>query len=390
MLSQAFSPSPFTKGATVKVTLEPLPELHRLAALWRHVEERADASFFLSWTWISTWLTSIERRPELVIARIDKEVVGLGLVLSRLIVRHRVMPVWTLFLHQTGSEDQDVITIEYNDFLIDRRVEEETRSACLRFLLQRRDFGGRRVGEIALCGLHEARSNDLSSLGRPVRELAVAGSARVDLGSIRKSGQSFYDGLKSSTARRIRRSMALYQARGEIEVTAAETIEDALAFFDAAGVLHQERWTSKGHPGAFAYPFYVDFHRRLINRALPEGQVELLRIAVAGEPIGFLYNFLYRGQVYYYFSGFRFEADNRLKPGLVCHSLCIERHLAAGMDVYDFMGGEQRYKTELGKPGPQLISLAVQRPNLLLAAERPLRQLKQALEGRRSAKAPIS
>jgi len=390
MLSQAFSHSSFAKGRAVKVTLEPLPELHRLAALWRHVEKRADASFFLSWTWISTWLASIERRPELVIARIDKDVVGLGLVLSRLIVRHRLMPVWTLFLHQTGNEDQDVITLEYNDFLIDRRVEEETRNACLRFLLERREFGGRRVGELAFRGLHEARSQDLLRLGRPVRELAAAGSARVDLASIRGSGGAFSDSLKPSTARRIRRSMAIYQSRGEIEVTAAGSIEQALAFFDAAGVLHQERWTSKGYPGAFAYPFYVDFHQRLINRALPEGQIEFLRITVAGEPIGFLYNFLYRGQVYYYFSGFRFEADNRLKPGLVCHSLCIERHLAAGMDIYDFMGGEQRYKTELGKPGPRLVSLAVQRPNLLLAAERPLRRLKQAWNGRRNAKAPVS
>ena len=372
------------------MSLEPLPELHRLAALWRDLEERADASFFLSWTWISTWLSSIERRPELIIARIDKEVVGLGLVLARLMVRHRVMPVWTLFLHQTGVQEQDVITIEYNDFLIDRRVEEDVRSACLRFLLERREFGGRRIGELALCGLDEARSQGLFRLGRPIRELATAGSARVDLASLRQSGRAYLDGLKPSTARRIRRSMALYRARGEIEVTPAATIEEALSFFEAAGALHQTRWTSKGHPGAFAYPFYVDFHRRLINRALPEGQVELLSIAVADEPIGYLYNFLYRSRIYYYFSGFRFEADNRLKPGLVCHSLCIDRHLAAGMDIYDFMGGEQRYKAELGDPGPRIVSFAVQRPNLLLAAERPLRRLKRALKGRRRADVPAS
>ncbi|MGI9494169.1 MAG: GNAT family N-acetyltransferase, partial [Geminicoccaceae bacterium] len=255
---------------------------------------------------------------------------------------------------------------------------------------ERREFGGRRVGELALCGLHGARSDDLLRLRRPLRELATTGSARVDLAPLRQSGSPFLESLKPSTARRIRRSMALYRARGDIEVTSATTIGQALAFFEAAGVLHQERWTSKGHPGAFAYPFYVDFHRRLINRALPEGQIELLRVAVDGEPIGFLYNFLYRSRVYYYFSGFRFEAENRLKPGLVCHSLCIQRHLAAGMDVYDFMGGEQRYKTELGKPGPPIVSFAVQRPNLLLAAERPLRHLKQVLKARRRANNPVS
>ncbi|NJO39066.1 MAG: GNAT family N-acetyltransferase [Rhizobiales bacterium] len=143
---------------------------------------------------------------------------------------------------------------------------------------------------------------------------------------------------------------------------------------DASGALDRAR-----RPGAFAYPFYVAFHRRLIRAAQPSGALELVRVSAAGEPIGYLYNFLDRGRVSYYLSGFRFEQDNRLKPGLVSHALCIQRHLERGMDVYDFMAGGQRYKLELGQPGPEIVSLAVQRPNWMLAAERPLRRLKQAL-----------
>ncbi len=379
MLSQStFLASSFS-SKDIRVTLEPLPDLDHLAALWQALEQRADNAFFLSWAWIGTWLAMISRRPELVIARVDGDVVGLGLVLSRLIVRHRLMPVWTLFLNQTGDQNQDVITIEYNDILTDRRIEQDVRSACLRFLVARRRVGGRRVGELVLGGLHEARTGDIEQLARPIRELASTGSARVDLKAIRQSGGTYQGSLKPSTARRLRRSLTLYRSRGKIELSAARSVEQALDFFESAGALHQQRWTAKGYPGAFAYPFYVDFHRRLIHMALPEGKVELVRVAVAGEPIGFLYNFLYRNRVYYYFSGFRFEADNRLKPGLVCHKLCIERHLADGMDLYDFMGGEQRYKSELGEPGPRITALAVQRPNLMLAAERPLRRLKQAL-----------
>lgn len=377
MLSERPSLPERTTEFAVGVSLEPLPAWDELEGLWRDLEERADTSFFLSWTWISTWLDTISRRPELLIARVDGQVVGLALVLSRLIIRHRVMPVWTAFLNQTGVEEQDVITIEYNDILTDRRLEHEVRSACLRFLLERRKLGGRRVGELAFCGLHEDRSADLFQLERPVRELASTGSARVDLDAIRRSGKTYQEYLKPSVAKRLRRSLALYQDMGDVAVTAAVTVEEALSFFANAGKFHQQRWTAKGYPGAFAFPFYIDFHRKLIRTALPEGKVELLKIEVAGRPIGFLYNFLYRSHVYYYFSGFRFDDDNRLKPGLVCHKLCIERHLARGMDVYDFMGGEQRYKTELGEPGPRIVALAVQRPNVLLAAERPLRRLKQ-------------
>ena len=371
--------------ASIEIGIEPLPDLERLAAIWQALERRAERSFFLSWTWIGTWLATIDCRPDLITARLDGEIVGLALVHARLKVRHRVLPVWTLYLNQTGDDDQDVITIEYNDVLADIRVRDRVRSACLRFLIEHGRIGEHEVGELLLGGLAGERREDIEALGRPVQERARAGSAFVDLAAARSAGTPFLETLKPRTARRIRRSIALYEERGPVQLEAASDVDQALAFFEACGALHQARWTARGRPGAFAYPFYVAFHRRLIAEALPLGMIELIRVSVAGEPIGFLYNFVDRGRVSYYFSGFRFEPDNRLKPGLVCHSLCIERHRAAGMDVYDFMGGDQRYKYELGEAGPDIVALAVQRPNWMLAAERPLRRLKQALDGVRPA-----
>ncbi len=365
----------------VQVELTRLPARESLAAMWQNLEARADGSFFLSWAWISTWLATIDCVPHLVIARLDGEVVGLGLVHARMKIRHRVLPVWTLLLHQTGDDEQDVITIEYNDFLTDRRHRKRVREACLRFLIDHGEIGSRKIGEVLLGGLEGARRADIEALGRPVHERALAGSAYVDLRALRGSKKAFLDMLKASTARRIRRSIALYQERGSLELKVAGDVVEAIDFFERCGELHQARWTARGRPGAFAYPFYTAFHRRLITTALPLGTVELMQISAAGEPIGYLYNFLDRGSVRYYFSGFRFEPDNRLKPGLVSHALCIEHHRKRGMDVYDFMGGDQRYKQELGQPGPDIICLAVQRPNWMLAAERPLRRLKQAIDG---------
>ncbi len=376
------TPNPLT--LPVQVGLDPLPPLQRLAEIWQDLETRADRSFFLSWTWIGTWLKTIPCRPRLLVARLEGQVVGLGLVHAVLRTRHRVMPVRTLLLNQTGDPAQDVITIEYNDFLIDRAHRDAVRRACLRFLAEHREIDGHEIGELALGGIESGCRAEIEALGRPVQERASAGSAFVDLARLRRRDQTFLDSLTGSTARRIRRSLALYRERGEIEVKPASSVDEALEFFECAGRLHQERWTARGQPGAFAFPYYVMFHRRLIRAGLPDGKVELMRVSAGREPIGFLYNFLDRGRVSYYFSGFRFEDDNRLKPGLVCHALCIERHLEAGMDVYDFMGGDQRYKLELGRPGPRILTLAVQLPNWMLAAERPLRRLKQAIVGTRA------
>ena len=113
-------------------------------------------------------------------------------------------------------------------------------------------------------------------------------------------------------------------------------------------------------------------HRSLIARCLPEGNAELLRISAGDEPIGYLYNFIWRGWIGTYMSGFAYEDDARLKPGLVSYYLCAERHLADGMRVQDFLAGAYRYKTSLGKPGPDMVWLALQRPRLRFRLEAAL------------------
>ncbi len=365
--------------AAIRVTIEPLPELAGLQPLWCALEARAEASFFLSWHWIGPWLATLTRPPELLVARHAGQVVGLALLRVRTLLRHRFLPVRTLFLQQTGEPDQDVVTIEYNDILADAALADAVRRAALEHLLREGAVAGQRFDELVLGGITTATAAKLGALGRPTRELAAAGSAQVDLAALRQSGQGYLATLRPNCRAQIRRSLALYRRAGPLSLERARDPAEALDFFTAAGELHQARWTARGRPGAFAFPFYVAFHRRLIAAGQPAGVVELARIRVGATPVGYLYNFCYRGRVYYYLSGLHYEPDNRLKPGLVSHVLCIERHLAEGMQVYDFMAGDQRYKTSLGQPGPRLVSIVLQRPNLWLAAERPLRRLKQAL-----------
>jgi hypothetical protein len=49
-----------------------------------------------------------------------------------------------------------------------------------------------------------------------------------------------------------------------------------------------------------------------------------------------------------YQSGFAYpQGDAQRKPGLTCHHLAVEDHLAHGMETYDFLAGAGRYKTSL-------------------------------------------
>jgi CelD/BcsL family acetyltransferase involved in cellulose biosynthesis len=371
----------------LSVLIESAPSADELEPLWRGLEQRAAAPFFLTWTWIGAWLRTIDGPCYLLRVSAGGHCVGLALVGAAVAIRHRgLLRVPTLHLNTTGNETHDLVTIEYNDILADRDHDPAVRRAWLGHLLRlRRLPDGRRFDALAWRGaLAPHATAVLDGLAWPWRVVAEAPSAYVDLAAIRASGRTYLDHVSANTRRQVRRAMALYEERyGPLRLDAAADVAEALAFFHAAGALHQARWEPRGKPGAFAYPFYIRFHERLITEGLPDGVVELVRVSAGEVPIGYLYNFLYRGRVYYYFSGFRYESDNRLKPGLVSHTLCIERHLARGMEVYDFMAGDNRYKTSLGQPGPKMISVLIERPTPRVRLEYFLRRLRDRWRRRR-------
>ena len=95
-----------------------------------------------------------------------------------------------------------------------------------------------------------------------------------------------------------------------------ETATEALAAFDLLSDFHRSRW---GRKGAFANPGFRPFHEELIARGIPAGAVRISRTLVGDQTVGVVYNFVHNGSVLNYQSGFLYESDGRLKPGLVSH-----------------------------------------------------------------------
>jgi CelD/BcsL family acetyltransferase involved in cellulose biosynthesis len=366
----------------ITIVAEPLTDLERLAAQWRELEGRADAPFFLSWYWIGTWLRTIAGPVTVITAHAGDRRVGLALVAHRVVTRHRCLRVATVFLHETGDPLEDIVTIEFNDVLAESGWSHDVRTAVLRALSERDDIGGHRYDAVVWRGAVGDLTATLDAQGVRWRCLDTTTSAFVDLAAVRASGRPYLAHLSANTRRQIRRARELYAARGPVRRERAETVAQALAWFHDAGELHRQRWRARGRPGALDYPFYVRFHERLIATGLPAGVVELVRLRAGDTVIGYLYNFVYRRRVYFYLSGLAFEADNRIKPGLVAHAACIESHLAEGADIYDFMAGDDRYKLNLGQPGPDIVGVVIERPRVHLRLEAALRQMKRGLGGR--------
>ncbi len=296
---------------------------------WRALEDISQAGFFRSWSYLGTLLPYFAA-PRLVAVRQDGQDVALGVF--------NAAKTWRgtrLTLHEAGAQPFDGLYVEHNGLLVRPGAE-----ACLPAALA----AVASFGTVMLSGIDAACLGAARQAGQVVVEKTSLAPA-IDLGAVRGAGQPYLDALSANARAQIRRAMRLYGP--DLAITQAGDVGEALHFLERLIELHQANWTARGQAGAFALPAIRTFHARLIQAALPRGEVAMLRVAAGAREIGYLYQFQHSGAVLNYQAGLVAEADGRCKPGLVCHALAIAHALAAGSVTYDFLAGAQRYKTSL-------------------------------------------
>jgi CelD/BcsL family acetyltransferase involved in cellulose biosynthesis len=356
-----------------QVELDIVYDRKSLAAEWQALETEACASFFLSWTWISTWLDSLAMPPILVRVRSGPETAALGLLVQANIRRHHFVRSRQLHLHQTGDEDLDRIATEFNGFLIRRGAEKDVVTEIFRKLPELLPLWD----ECVLPGVpayYMALAECAGYVGAVDRR---SPNFIVDLDHLRQLKADLTLTMSRNGRAQLRRALRLAGTEGPLTIDPASDLEEALSYFAALKQL--DRWESKGQSGAFATAARELFHRRLIARGLARGEVQLLCGRAGSHLVGYLYQFSYRGKVLSYQAGFVPRDDNRHRPGLVMHYLAIERAKAQGAISYDLLAGQARYKRSLAEEGEELVWCRLQRPRLRFTLERTLRRLRNAI-----------
>ena len=326
---------------------ESLPPRGELENWWRNLESRADTTFFTSWSWIGAWLDILPAnlQPKLLTAKQNGKLLGLGLVIQGRSKLMKLIPVKCWRLHSTGVEEFDDLTIEYNGFLADRQHAPAVKQAMLDFLLFKTG-----VGRLEITKAESAFANLASNAAKGLRvRSAGMDSYVVDLEKARQTPDGYLSLLSANTRSQVRRSLSGYRKVGNVTIHQAENLEQAKAYFTALRTWHEKTWDSRGEESGFATSeFAYEFHQRLIDSSFERGEVQLLRIAVGDTDLGYLYNFMHRGRVVFYQSGFNYGIlEKQDRPGLVCHALAVEHNIAAGQHWYDFTAGNYRYKASL-------------------------------------------
>jgi CelD/BcsL family acetyltransferase involved in cellulose biosynthesis len=338
----------------ISIALRPVADFAALGERWRALEAETDCSFFQSWTW--TGCLAEERFPDPVL--LEASEAGKTVVLA--LFNRRRFPRETLLLGETGDAVRDAPFIEYNGLLVARRALPHLHD-CLR-AARRQAVGTIRPWlprRLVLSGVEGATLDAARAAGR-VTILRTTQARWADLARLRATGRDFLEGLSANTRYQLRRSDRAYRALGEVTIRGAATTAEAHGWLDELAALHQATWTARGQPGAFARPYFVRFHHALIGRGMPRGEIDLLRVTAGERVVGLLYNFRYRNRALAYQGGFDYPSAGRhQKPGLTCHHQAIRFAAAVGLDRYDLLAGDDRYKRSLADGATELHWLQV-------------------------------
>lgn len=367
---------------SLTINTTPIDDIETLGAEWRALEQRSrDHSFFLSWHWIGVWLHSLPKHITPIALRIyDRDgLAGLAILYSGKSPVLRFAQLDQLALNETGDPSLDSITIEYNGFLAASGMGDSVAGAALAWLAQGQ-YGG---NILQLGGIDPHLSQLAAKTAKLVRRdfhlIRHAPAPFVDLAAVRASGKDYLMHLSPNTRQALRRSMRYFEATGPLQYQKAQSTEEALSFFNELELLHQSYWNSLGKPGAFARPFFKQFHTRLIHDAFPAGHIEIARISAGDKAIGYLYNFIWQKTVYAYQSGFARNADTLARPGYVSHYLAIIKALGEGLNVYDFMAGERQHKTSLSTQQKSLDWIQIRPRVFLIKLEQGVRKIVTAI-----------
>lgn len=326
-------------------SFDPLKQFYLVEDVWKTLLSGSPHSYFTSWGWISTWIKNLspECDVEFVVGYRDDNPV-LAFFLGRYKkFKYGLLPTSIVALNATGNPFYDRLHIEYNSILSQGPLTSELTT----FFKQ---YGW---DELVLPGvsqefLHQLGvTNSVSSNGFYVIIDEINHSYYVDLEKVRSNSMDFLSLLSANRRSQIRRSIKQYQKDGQIEIHEAQSIEQALIFFDELVAMHEKEWSKRGKSGAFSNGHVYQFHTDLIRNRFPFGEIQLLRINNDKVTIGCLYCFVYRGDVLFYQSGFNYSLENVYRPGLVSHYYAIMHNAINGMNAYDFLAGDSSYKSSL-------------------------------------------
>ena len=128
--------------------------------------------------------------------------------------------------------------------------------------------------------------------------------------------------------------------------------------------LHKQRFAALGSTSGFEGAGREAFHHALAPALLAAGQLFLVRLRAGGTDKAIYYGFRSGGRLMHYQSGID-GSEAGTSPGTILRALVLERDVFdAGLEVFDFLDGDEAYKLDWATDRVRLFDVVVRRRTL--------------------------
>ncbi|HHH52121.1 MAG TPA: GNAT family N-acetyltransferase, partial [Bacteroidetes bacterium] len=202
----------------------------------------------------------------------------------------------------------------------------------------------------------------------------VADVFLVDLGKVRAKKMNCLQLLSAKTRQKIRRSIRAYEEQGKVEVEIAKDRKSAQRMLADLAQLHEKSWKERGKTGSFSNPYFMKFHQELIDNCYENRELELLHVFNKHSTLGYLYNFIYDGDVLFYQCAFNFIKNNKFSPGLTSLVYAINKYAKFNYKSFNFLAGNMQYKKSLSTDCEKMYWIKIQKNKARFILERKLKE----------------
>ncbi len=317
----------------------------------------ASPGIFMTWEWVSNWWSYFGQDEKLWLIQVRDNEHRLVGVAPLMCTKAKPVPIGGRLSEVIAWRQIQFIgahtAADHLDFIVDRGNEREILRSIFDVLTQRSN-------EWDTLMLSNMSSN--SATVRMIRQHNISwreSSPDVcPVVHLPKKWDDFFMSLsrrKRKEQRRFQRQ--LNEAFGDRwTYRIVDTSEEVKRTLEALIGFHQAKWQAMDKAGGFASQKMVAFHHRISQDFLKNGWLRLHRLDIEGELAAALYTFCFDGYVYDFASGMDVKFAD-FSPGQVLTEMSLRQAISAGIDVYDFLRGDEPYKFRWGAEACEEISM---------------------------------
>jgi CelD/BcsL family acetyltransferase involved in cellulose biosynthesis len=325
-------------------------EFERLEDEWNELFRRANPqNVFLSFGWLATWWKHFGK-GRLAIVAVRDDLGGLAAVAPLYVARS----ARALGARRLGFLGDERVGSDYLNLLVDVAGGTAAVAEIARVIFDRR-------ADWDYIELHDCA--DAAEIDRLKQELESRGMREVEVRprvcryiSLPDSFDAYLGGVCRSLRTNYRRRWRHLQQQYHVECVTVSQPAELEQYFPTLIALHRMRFKERAAVSAFLASHVPEFHTEALRALAAQGLARLLVLKADGYAVAAIYGFSVGETFQFYQCGMnpRWARDG---VGQVLIGNAIEQNIADGHATFDFLRGDERYKTQWAERSHRNVTL---------------------------------